>query len=57
MKIFKEQSVVAYPKAGLIYIGFEIEDKKQNLGVSADWDAESIYAGIKCNKKYSKHKK
>jgi len=49
IKLFKDQSVIAFPKFGTLGIGFAIEDD-WNTNLPYQCTAEAIYNHIKCNK-------
>ena len=48
----KDQSIVAFPKFGLIGVGFAIEEGSWNTNFPYDVEAERLYEHIKINKKY-----
>jgi len=52
VKLYKNQAIVAFPKFGLIGIGFAIEETDWNTNLPSDCSSEEIYQHIKCNKKY-----
>ena len=51
-KLNKDQSIVAFPKFGLIGVGFAIEEGSWNTNFPYDVEAERLYEHIKINKKY-----
>jgi hypothetical protein len=51
-KLNKDQSIVAFPKFGLIGVGFAIEEGSWNTNLPYDVEAERLYKHIRCNKKY-----
>jgi hypothetical protein len=53
IKLFKEQSLVAFPKFGTVGIGFAVEDDDWNTNLPYRCTTLEIYNHIKRNKKYS----
>ena len=53
----KDQSIVAFPKFGLIGVGFAIEEGSWNTNLPYQTSPERLYEHIKCNKKYGNLKK
>ena len=49
--LYKDQALVAFPKFGLIGIGFAIESD-WNTNLPYQVEAERLYRHIRCNKKY-----
>jgi hypothetical protein len=50
--LYKDQALVAFPKFGLIGVGFAIEEGSWNTNLPYDVEAERLYKHIRCNKKY-----
>ena len=51
-KLNKDQSIIAFPKFGLIGVGFAIEERSWNTNLPYQTDTERLYKHIRCNKKY-----
>ena len=52
IKLFKDQSLVAFPKFGTLGIGFAVEDDDWNTNLPYQCKTLEIYNHIKCNKKH-----
>ena len=50
--LYKDQALVAFPKFGLIGVGFAIEEGSWNTNLPYQVEAERLYRHIRCNKKY-----
>jgi hypothetical protein len=50
--LYKDQALVAFPKFGLIGVGFAIEEGSWNTNLPYEVPAERLYKHIRCNKKY-----
>jgi len=57
VELFKDQSVVAFPKFGTMGIGFQHEDDDWNTNLPFTSDAKRIAGHIWCNRKYEEIKK
>lgn len=55
--LYKEQSIIAFPKFSSIAISFLVEDEDWNTNLPYKCKTEEIYNHIKCNKKYKEIKK
>jgi hypothetical protein len=51
VNLYKDQSLVAFPKFGLIGIGFA-QESDWNTNLPYQTDIEYLYKHIRCNKKY-----
>ena len=50
--LYKDQALVAFPKFGLIGVGFAIEEGSWNTNLPYQVEAERLYRHIRINKKY-----
>ena len=50
--LYKDQALVAFPKFGLIGVGFAIEEGSWNTNLPYQVEAERLYRHIRRNKKY-----
>lgn len=52
IKLFRNQALVAFPKFGLIGVGFAVEKGSWNTNLPYQTPADHLYRHIECNKKY-----
>lgn len=50
VRLTDRQALIAFPKFGLVGIGFAVEDDDWNTNLPSDCDAVEIFEHIECNK-------